>query len=350
MKRSISHIALAAITLGSCIANLASAATISGSSPSWTAETNTAPALANFNAGVVAAWKGQSGNTIWYSYGPDWEQQHSVSGALTTQAPALTATPSTIYLAWRGQSTGATDHIYYSTSTGSSFSAQTKVCDGLGSCPETTSSPALAANGSTIYMVWTTSSNTILLGTYSGSGDWSLSSTPVPGATTAIAPALTVYGSSLYLAWVDSSDNLMYATFSLSSSSWSPAAPVSGSTWTAQTSVAPAFGISPVPEHTGLYLAWTAPSSTEGEFTVNLSQLEGSSWNPPLPIPPGPLAVANLSPALVGYVGGSNNCGQASVYSFNLAYTTTGEDIEWSNLQSDTILHKCTCPCPTCCT
>jgi hypothetical protein len=346
MKRSVSHIALAAIAIGSCFADVASAGTISGSSPSWTAETNAAPALTNFNGSVVAAWKGFKGNSIWYSIGPEWASQHEVSGALTTQAPALTANSSTIYLAWRGQSTATTDHIYYSTSTGSSFTPQTKVCDALGACAETTSSPALAANGSTIYMAYTTASDTILLAAYPGSGDWTLSTVPVPGATTALAPALTVYEGALHLAWVEEgTENVMYASYPLPSGPWSPATQVSGSNWTAQTSVAPAFGISPVPTDAGLYLGWTAPTTTAGEFQLYYSEFEGTYWNGPLPIPPGPLAVANLSPALVGYsqIPQQEECGSVSVYSFDVAYTTTGEDIEFLTLQSRISIDK-NCP------
>jgi hypothetical protein len=246
-------------------------------------------------------------------------------------------------MAWPGYQRDG-PHLLFD-STGSSFAPQTKVCDGLGNCPQTTSSPAIAANGSTIYLAWTTASDTILLGTYAGSGDWTLSPTPVPGATTTIAPALAVYDGALCLAWVEEgTQNVMYASFPLPAGTWSVASQVKSSTWTAQTSVAPGFGISPVPSHTGLYLGWTAASGSG--FIIYYSQFNGSYWNPPIPIPPGPLS-ENLSPALVGYVGGSTNCGFSSVYSFDLAYTTAGEDIEWSNLQSDTIFHKCKCDmCP----
>jgi hypothetical protein len=344
MKRSITYMASAMIAFGS---SLASAGTISGSSPSWTAETDTAPALANFNGSVYAAWRGHDSNSVWYAVGPDWVSQQSVAGAETTHQPALAAAGSALYLAWRGQSTNTTDEIYYSTNTGSGFtSPHPKVCDGFGNCAETTLAPALAANGSTVYVAWTTASDTIEIANYPGTGYWTLASTPVPGATTTKAPALAVSGDELYLAWVEEgTNNIMYATLPLSGGSWSAVNQVEGTDWVAQTSVAPAFGVSPVPEHTGLYIAWTAPTSTEGVFTINFSQLTGSGFNPPVPIPPGPLAIANTAPALIGYTGGSTECGFASTYSFDAAYRTTGNEISFPTLQSDTVLHKCVPPC-----
>lgn len=347
MKRLITYTTMAVSIFLPCLSKVALAGTISGSS--WTAETDAAPALANFNSNVFAAWKGFEGNHIWYAVGPAWSTQQTVSGALTTHQPALAAAGSTLYLAWRGQSTSATDQIYYSTNTGSGFaSSHPKVCDGFGNCAETTLAPALAASGSTVYVAWTTASDTIKIATFAGSGDWTLASSPVPGATTTKAPALAVSGGELYLAWVEEgTNNLMYATLPLSGGSWSPVSQVMGTDWTAETSVAPAFGVDIVPEHTGLYIAWTAATSTEGVFTINFSQFTGSGWNPPVPIPPGPLAIANTAPALVSYTGGSTTCGFASTYSFDAAYRTTGDDLSFPTLQSDTVFHKCP-PCNKC--
>ncbi|HTU46567.1 MAG TPA: hypothetical protein VMF91_15985 [Bryobacteraceae bacterium] len=353
MKRSINYTAVITAALAYCVANLASAQTISNSS--FTAETRTAPALASLEGNIYAAWKGQSGNQIWYTSGyPAWANQNRIAGALTTKAPALAAMGSTLYVAWQGENPDPADKIYYSTSTGgSTFSAQQKVVTSSGQYAVSTSHPALAANGSMVYLAYTTESDTIMLASYTGSGGlWTIASTPASGVTPDTAPALALFGNELYLAWLEGPeggpDNIMYASLSLSAGSWSTVSQVEGDGFVAQTSVAPALAVNTVPnkegQTPGLEIAWTAETST-GAFTINISQLTGSGWNPPGPIPPGPLTIANVSPALVNYDIQGTGCPDPNrtYYSFDVAYTGTNNEIGFAILDQFSIMPICHC-------
>jgi hypothetical protein len=81
----------------------------------------------------------------------------------------------------------------------------------------------------------------------------------------------------------------------------------SGSGWSAQTEVSPALAaFSPPPlkgiSQTALYMAWTTVP-VNGANTIDFASWNGSAWvewNPPIPIPPGPLTI--LSPALMSQV------------------------------------------------
>jgi hypothetical protein len=324
-----------------CLPKLARAQVVSGSG--WTAETSVAPAAANFGGNVYLGWKGASSNQIWYTEGPSpWSHQATVSGALTTQAPALAA-GSALYLAWRGQSTASTDKIYYTTNSGSGFGSHATVCN-TGGCAETIASPALAANGATVYVAWTTSSDEIMIGTYTGA--WTFTATP-PSFLTSTAPALALYDGQLFLAWLNEGTNqLMYATSPSSSISWpATGTQVGTTTWSAQTGAAPAFGIYvseivKTPNPAGLYIGWTTESGT---ITIDYSHWNGSGWNAPAAMPPpSPDLVTNTTPALVSYAI-APEC-EVSNYYFDVAYKNGGDDIIWTQLQDNSAV-----PCATCC-
>ena len=341
MKRSILYMAIAMPVFMGCLPKLARAQAVSGSG--WTAETNTAPALANFGGSVYLAWKGASSNEIWYTQGPStWSHQAPVSGALTTQAPALAA-GSALSLAWRGQSTATTDKIYYATNTGSGFGAHATVCN-TAECAETIASPALAANGATIYVAWTTSSDDIMLATYTGV--WTFAATPA-SFQTSTAPSLAVYDGQLFLAWLQEGTNqLMYATAPLSSIAW-PASGISvgGTTWSAQSGAAPGFGVYvselvKTPNPAGLYIGWTTGT---GAIAIDYSQWNGSGWNAPAAMPaPRPDLVTNTAQALVSY-SVAPEC-EVSNYYFDVAYQNGGDDIIWTQLIDDAVV-----PCLKCC-
>jgi hypothetical protein len=286
MKRSIIYMTVALTASFESLPKLAWASQI----PS--AETNAAPAASSLHGTIYVAWMGK--NTpqanVWYTTSnvSGWNPQQEISFAKTTQAPALTTVGNTVYLAWRGQSTNTTDEIYYSTNTGTEWSNQTTVCSG-GTCAETTSAPALAAAGSTVFVAWTTSSNTFLCA-YNVDGAWAFFNTaaqpPSSFATNAKrAPALAVYGETLYLSWVAAgSSQVSYATFPLSSD-----IPLSGGAWSLAASISAAAAIAPpalasyaltgVPG-AGFYAAWTTSSGSSDH-----ADWDDGVWNAPVPIP-----------------------------------------------------------------
>jgi hypothetical protein len=333
MKRSITYMAIVFSVLLLALRKPA-LAQIGG--PGWTALTTAGPAVTtdpyNFNFPFVA-WKGHSNNRIWYTAG-DSQKQAVVPNFLSTKAPAAATIGGTVYLAARGQSTAPTDNIYYTTWNGDSFPASgTMVCAGA-TCPLSAGSPALAANDSTstLYLAWTTSSDTIQYATYNGSS-WQILGS-VSGASTASKPALAVYNGTLFLAWVEGGD--VYTsdnTSPLCATCWTSPLQVPG----AETTAAPALGVSTVPNHSGLYIAWTA-GNTEAGYAPNFAIWGESAWipwNPPIPVPPGP--VANLSPALVS-LGAYVDCEPIESFSFNVAYTLDGSDngeIDFSMLSNE---------------
>jgi hypothetical protein len=283
------------------------------------AETNAAPTAAALGGTTYVAWMGKTtpAADIWFTTSAGsggWNSQQAIRDTSTTQAPALAAVGNTLYLAWRGQSPNLTDKIYYSTNTGAGWaSAHPTVCSG-NSCAETTATPALASNGSTLYVAWTTADNTIMLARFTPGSPWMFATTP---ATTnaRTAPALVIYQNTLFLAWVaEGSSQVMYATLPLSGGSWSQIAATP-----AITSVAPTMGVYTNSSgggawKAGLYLVWASGG-----------QMDYADWDdgwgasvhiPGLPIPPGP-----LTPALVSVI---------TAPSFSLVYAApaAGESYE----------------------
>jgi hypothetical protein len=108
---------------------------VSGTTPSgasWTAGTNGASSLAvQAEDNVWLAWRGASTNDIWISNwnGSSWSVQQNVQGtnidgstwiAGTSAAPAITYSGQ-LYIAWKGASG---DNLWYSSFNGSSFAIQ----------------------------------------------------------------------------------------------------------------------------------------------------------------------------------------------------------------------------------
>jgi hypothetical protein len=311
----------------------------------WTAESSAGPAML---AGPMAAWKGDSSDHVWYSIydtcggtgctGPfGWLSQHTVPNAATSAAPALTTMAVFPFLAFKGKVVPS-DNIYYSIMGYSpEFPPNSELCVG-NNCPSTIAAPALAANGYTVYVAYTTPADTIQLATYTGTGSgtagtWALWPSAVPNAHTTMAPALAIYKNTLVVAWVaEGTTQIDYATMPLSSGSWTDQGPVSGSGWSAQSPVPPALAVYIVPSlkpelpsSGGLYMAWTTPMvAQQNAIDVALGQWNGSAveWNPPIPIPPGPLTV--LTPALTSY-SVSGNCEPTYYYLYVGSTALNGE-------------------------
>lgn len=70
---------------------------VEGSDPSWTAETDVAPAAAFLGWPVTLYWKGASGNKVWWDSDndltPGWGSQEILSGPTTDVAPGVESSP-----------------------------------------------------------------------------------------------------------------------------------------------------------------------------------------------------------------------------------------------------------------
>jgi len=302
------------------------------------AETNRDPAAASLQGIAYTAWMGKNtpGN-IWY-YPNASDSQQEINNTSTTQAPALAASSNTLYLAFVGQST---DNIYYMTNTGSGWSsASAPVCNGS-ICAGTTAQPALAVNGSTLYLAWINSSNMIEFASNAGAG-WTFGPMPPATASAGTAPALTVYSGTIFLAWLaPGSSQITYATLPLSGGSWSvdpfpPPATV--------TSVAPALGV--YTYGSSLYLAWTSTSGT-----LYYSEWNGGGWNAAVAVSGLSASVGQLAPALVSNSAVIAVCpNQVVDNTFALVYASpvySGGQLVYYDLYSKQLFNnqvgKCTC-------
>jgi hypothetical protein len=319
--------------------------------PAWaqipSAQTNKAPAAAALNGVNYIAWKGKAvgAGTIYYlnSTGSGWSAQSPIKFAQTTQAPALAALGDTLYLAWRGQSSGPTDSIYYTSSTNpaSGWNAQQAL-----TFAETTAAPALAASTTTLYLAWTTATNTIGVANYTG-GAWAYSTQPPAtfNPSSGTAPALAIDNGVLYLAWVQEEQGtfrIMSSTLTVSESgaSWSAAMASASS----NIAVAPGLGVYSLG---GPYLAWTPASGT-----LDYADWDDGSWGTPvgpsLPVPPGP-----LTPAFLNNVSQDALCEDALYsYTFSLVYAAPVSGETYDEIYVKTLFSqppgKCTCTSPKC--
>jgi hypothetical protein len=319
--------------------------------PAWaqipSAQTNKAPAAAALNGVNYIAWKGKAvgAGTIYYlnSTGSGWSAQSPIKFAQTTQAPALAALGDTLYLAWRGQSSGPTDSIYYTSSTNpaSGWNAQQAL-----TFAETTAAPALAASTTTLYLAWTTATNTIEVANYTG-GAWAYSTQPPAtfNPSSGTAPALAIDNGVLYLAWVQEEQGtfrIMSSTLAVSESgaNWSPATASASS----NIAVAPGLGVYSLG---GPYLAWTPASGT-----LDYADWDDGSWGTPvgpsLPVPPGP-----LTPAFLNNVSQDALCEDALYsYTFSLVYAAPVSGETYDEIYVKTLFSqppgKCTCTSPKC--
>jgi len=354
MKRSITCMAFACSAFLPVLPRPALAQIIGGTG--WTANATWGPAITPSSGGSGApafvAWN--SSNTIMYSvgFGAVWSEQAS-TGLTSTLGPAAASESDTklVYVAARG--TGSAHNIYYVSWDGSSFSSVNEVCMGA-LCPATISTPALAFISSRLFAAWTTSSSSdnIEYGYCDapcGTGMWTIVGTlNLPTSTmrpyTTSKPALAWNGSGLFLAWVQ--DGQVYYTYNpdpLTSNIWGKievVLPAPG----AQTTVAPALGVSTVPslcDYGCLFVAWTASTGTG--YTVDFARWNGTKWAASTYTlsPPGPVAI--LSPALAGllysYIADTDPpavCPK-DPNSFNVIYTMEGSDegeIGFSTLSS----------------
>jgi hypothetical protein len=315
------------------------------------AQTSAGPALTTYIDTPILAWAGASDHTsdgqiihkVAYKINDgEWEGQQFLPfpAINTTAAPALASVGNgsegdlseTAYMAWR-QDDGLIHYAFWdTTSTPNTFSdGDLTLCDET--ICETTTSPALAGNNTTLYAAWTTAAGGIQYASYDGNSWTVYSSAAVKNASTTIAPALAVFDNQLFLAWVDPSHSVHIESAALPLSA-------SGVDWISQpapsavTSVAPALGIGfygdvPWKGGTDLFVAWNTGSAIE------LADWATTAWMPfPGPIPPGPLE--NYSPAMNTYAQ-PLVCG--ATFWFNVAFTLGGSDateIDWTPVNGAT--------------
>ncbi len=232
--------------------------------------TSSAPSLARGSGQIWLAWKGEgSDKGIYWSTSssllPDsstgayaFKPQAQLGVAGTSAGPAIAFCKGAAYLAWKGESDSSI--LWSKCSDGKTWSAEQVMSSPKGTpAPGTSDAPALASDGSSVYMAWKGDSDSSIWWSKCTDGKtWSaqqaLSSpkgTPAPG--TSATPALASDGSSIYMAWKGESDSWIWWSKSTNGKTWStqqrgPAGSVAG----------PALVVD---GNQVVWLAWNTPSS-----------------------------------------------------------------------------------------
>lgn len=178
----------------------------------FTDTTPDTPAVACYNNDVYFAWEANdSSHDIWYGY---WNISNcslpctlsgrgTIPGQSTGKAPALGVNNGGLYAAWKSN-TGTTIYTEIYTP-GSGWYGQTPIND------TTVDGPALTSFQNHLWIAWagTDSGHRIWYGWYNGSSDLSNHGS-LPSQTTAIRVALTTYNSKLLFAWKGFTNNNIY--------------------------------------------------------------------------------------------------------------------------------------------
>jgi hypothetical protein len=141
-----------------------------------------------------------------------WEPNIRVdddAGITTAEAPKLAAEGDTVYAVWTDyRNVNADIYFSFSTDAGTTWATALRVCDDANAQTE----PAIASDGAgNVYIVWTDyrtvdSSIYMATGNDPGSGFVFSANTEVTHATSfsAVEPVIAVEGSTIYVAWTDS--------------------------------------------------------------------------------------------------------------------------------------------------
>jgi hypothetical protein len=120
--------------------------------------TSHSPALASFKGHVYMAWKGEDRDDriFWSRYdGVKWQPQTPIPNAFTKIAPAIVATDSGVIVAWKNASD---DNIWWGSSFHDNHQINFDVIGAIkvrGDLFQTSHTPALASDGTNIWMAWT---------------------------------------------------------------------------------------------------------------------------------------------------------------------------------------------------
>jgi hypothetical protein len=305
---------------------------------SWAAQTNAGPASqGSFGAPMGVAWKGLSSNYLYFTNGlpTDWAGEQKIGVANSWYAESNVAPALTVAMAaWKGQS-GPT--IWYSSydSETNSWSTQAKIAG-----TDTEVAPALANSDGVTYLAWTLPTlnsacncNIAYLTYDTETGDWSTTASYVTNAQTSLSPAMTFVGGVLYFAWTTSSGEIEYT----SNGGGTIETLMNGSS-PASTELAPALTAGPGPglkDATGPFLAWTAPSGeiyyADGDFSPWLVQAVNNGQ-----------ILSNQAPSLCLAAVADPPC--ESFYYLELAFTNESNSAVYTNLlkQWETLIQHCT--------
>jgi len=186
------------------------------------AQSGSSPALAAYNGLLYLAYRGWGASTsVYTSYfdGSNWHGQTNVTdanGVKTSSPPALAAYQGKLYMATRGW--GTSDNLYVASFDGSSWSDQTKVATDCYNDPNNINGPALASDGTYLYLMYDSGSS--IEGYAFDGSEWSgkFNFTNANSAVSTLTPAVAGYGNGFYSAFLgaNGSNNLWGFPFTVS--------------------------------------------------------------------------------------------------------------------------------------
>jgi len=245
----------------------------SPSSAKWSPEqqgvgvgTSNAPALAEFNGRLYAAWKGVPGDTrmFWSSFdGRNWSPEQPGVGVGSSNGPSLAVFNGKLYAAWKG--VPGDTRMFWSSFDGHSWSPEQPGV-GVG----TSDGPSLAVFNGKLYAAWkgVPGDTRMFWSSFDGTS-WSPEQQGV-GFGTSTGPALAAFNGKLYAAWKgEPGDGRMF---------WSS---LDGGGWSSEQKLSAAVGTSARPTlavfNGQLYAAW---KSVPNDNRMLLSVFDGTStWS-----------------------------------------------------------------------
>jgi hypothetical protein len=248
------------------------------------------PVICAYQTTIYAAWSDDRDGDydIFYSLSTDggntWSAAVKVNDVSTgTQRSPAMATDSAgkVYLVWE-DGRGTDFDIFISVGedpgTGFAFGTSTRVDDGT---TGDATDPAVAVEGTTVYMVWTDSRNgnpdIFCSSSANGGATWSAAVMVNDGAISdSVSPSVAAGAGKVYAAWSDNSDGNYDIYFSSSAdggATWSAAVKLNGGTTGDATSVSVAVDASTV------FVVWADARTDSGDIYFRRSTDSGANWS-----------------------------------------------------------------------
>lgn len=240
------------------------------------------PDLAASGANVAMVWQDDSSgnNDIFFRYSSDGGATWPSAIRLTANAgnsenPAVAVSGALVYVAWEDDTPGNRE-IYFRTSadSGATWQAGKRITYN----PEYSASPAIAADGATVYLVWeegpATNRDIYFRASVDGGSTWQAAKkiADTPGAS--LYPVMAVNNAYIYLAWCDSTpgnEEICFRRSANRGSTWQSAQRL---TFTSGSSSAPAMAV----KNANVYLAWHDDTPGNEEVYFRRSDDRGVTW------------------------------------------------------------------------
>jgi hypothetical protein len=218
-----------------------------------------------------------------FAHGGGWKTQRLTATRGASICPSIAGAESSVFVAWQDDTSG-NDEIYFRKSTdgGASWNAAQRITDNAGA----SASPAIAVDGSDVYIVWADStpgtSQVHFLRSADGGATWPAPRVLTRNKTVAAGhPAVAVVGADVYVAWHNVSG-------AANGNSWISFARSAdrGAHWQSAKALSapggPAAALNPAiaAAASGVFCAWEQNEAGNNEIYFRASLNKGIVWRP----------------------------------------------------------------------